>query len=130
MAYWVTFSNGSTACQTGVGDRLIKWAREAGLPIQKDSRDEKYDYVDFLKLTDEQGVSLDGKRSEFLVEEAQAYIDERWPGQNVRVVSRQSLPYGGGLHVFGSGDRDGHFCYSPASCAGKTSCPRNRACSE
>lgn len=133
MATWVTFSNAKAACHATPYDKYEQAGIAAGLPT------EPYPYngpkkglpsiVDWHKLSEEQRKQYQDIKDKIFAEEAQQYIDATWPGQGVTVISRQTLPYGS-TPAFGSGGQGGHFCYTPAQCAGRSSCPKRYACSE
>lgn len=126
MASWVTFSNGQKACQTWPANKMAAKALEIGFPHKEHSWGKR---MDFVAATSEQKAAWEAARIEILNQEAQEYIDEKWPGLGVTVTDRKSLPYGS-HPAFGSGDRGGHFCFTPNECAGKSACPKNYACSE
>lgn len=46
-------------------------------------------------------------------------------------ISAHVLPYGGHPVIYASKEsRHGFFCTTPETCCGRTSCPKNYACSE
>lgn len=126
MTYWVTFSNGQKACQTIPGKKFDAKAHELGIPRKTYSWGEQ---IEWSQMSPDQKIAWAAAREEILNQEAQEYIDEKWPNSGVTITSRQNLPYGASP-AFGSGSRGGLFCYTPNECAGSSSCPKNYACSE
>jgi len=129
MATWVTFSNGSQACQTGVTERLMALRGQNTWPVKETKYVTGGWHYDYQNFTPEQTADYKALGEAYLLEEAQAYIEKAWPGQGITIAKREQLPYGGSPY-FGSGSRGGFFCLHPKTCAGRGSCPRRYACSE
>jgi hypothetical protein len=68
-------------------------------------------------------TNYDIKDSEARYEDARARASKFGPVKEIL-----SLPYGASPSLDGA--EPGDFCYSPALCAGHTSCPKSYACSE
>lgn len=108
MSRWVTFSNGQKKCLV-IAFAKLKHIYELHTVNRIQSQ------AEFKKVVDE---------------ELDAYIKQTWPNEGVTVLKIEGLPYDA-QPVIGSGaGRTYAFCYTPNECAGKGSCPKERACSE
>lgn len=122
MSIWVTFSNGVKACYCPIHHDY----KELGstIPRKPDgtpdyNRFQEGDWIEVERVRVEE-------RGNWLAE----YCQEKWPGQNISVKSVQGLPYSASP-VIGPGAKKAYtLCYTPDECAGRSSCPKRRACSE
>lgn len=73
-------------------------------------------------------VLIDGKMVSALCVEGPEGL-RQITGQ-VEVLSTRSLPYPADPRLRTGEDKCPSFCFAPQTCQGRTSCPRNYACSE
>lgn len=108
MPYWVTFDTGESACCVLGRDKIDEILNN---------------YTDY-------GSQL----KHFILavaDEARAYAKERWPDNlDPAIANIQTLPYAAHPKFGGGAAGEWALCYDPRDCAGRGSCPKDRACND